>query len=187
MKRFLIFLVITITVSATSYAAENSNPFNPQPIVPAIGQTFPQLLDDPLPQTFTENRSIFDTLEIVGRSTTFAVLRYPMVGTTTQGTSYREFIVKSGKNSFIGGRSFKAVFPQGGTNVLLVDKNGKILWEGDLSAPKTYQITPNVIDYQYTPPVSAGAGIGQSLAGSTSIAGNQISSPTQIQSIGAIR
>ena len=183
MKRFLIPLIMMACVS--SHAAENTNPFilnQPLPVTPVGGLPRPSL-DDPLPQSFTENRSLFDMIEVVGRGTDFAVLRYPMVTTsstgqtagaaTSQGVSFRELIVRSDKTSFIAGRSFKAVLPGGGTNVLLVDsKSGKVLWEGDLSGPKVYYTNPNIMDYQYSPPLSAGAGVGQSTGGTMSASGS---------------
>lgn len=177
MNRLVISLIVLASVS--SHAADNSNPF-----VPAAGAALhaqPQLsLDDPLPQSFTENKSIFDLIEVVGRNSNFAVLRYPVSGSSgaalsggtgvvatasTQGVSYRELVVRGGRNTFIGGHSFKVELPRGNTNVLLVGKNGKVLWEGDLSAPKVYYVNPPATDYQYTPPMSAGAGIGQSVNG----------------------
>lgn len=171
MKRFVVVPLVMMLSAVSSYAAENSNPFVLPAPPPVAGMTLPSL-DEPLSQSFTENRSVFDLLEVVGRTATFAVLRYPMAGsgatTGVQGVSYRELIVKKGQASFIGGRSFKAVLPSTGTNVLLVDsKNGKVLWEGDLSAPKIYHVNPNIADYQYTPPVSAGTGVGQATSGST--------------------
>lgn len=195
MKHALMPLALMACVNA--HAAEYANPYSPYPPAPSAVPSAPPpplpmpmggmphlALDDALPPAFTENRSVFDVLEVVGRSATFAVLRYPMTGssaganvgtstsasanagagaaTSAQGISYRKLIVRSEKTAFIGGRSFKVVLPGGGTNVLLVDsKNGKVLWEGDLSEPKIYYTSPNVTDYQYTPPASAGTGVGQ--------------------------
>lgn len=182
MKRLAVVPLAMMLFAASSSAAENSNPFI-LPAPPSVaGMAFPPP-DESLSQAFTENRSVFDVLEVVGRTATLAVLRYPMVG--VQGASYRELIVRKGRASFIGGRSFKAVLPCAGTNVLLVDsKSGKVLWEGDLSSPKIYHVNPNMVDYQYTPPVSAGTGVGQSTSGSNasspvqSGAQGQIASPT---------
>jgi len=64
----------------------------------------------------------------------------------------------------IDGREFKAKFAED-TSVQLLNTKGKVVWEGDLSMPKVYQPTPNITDYQYTPPISAGADIGQKSGG----------------------
>ena len=182
-KHFAIPLAMTISMVCH---AENQNPFVPPlPQPHAAGPVFPPPpLDEPSPQNFTENRSVFDTLEVIGRGAKFAILRYPMSGgaagatTSTQGVSYRELIIRSERNASIGGRSFKVVLPIDGTNVLLVDnKSGKVLWDGDLSAPKVYYATPNVADYQYTPPVAAGTGVGQSGAAGQSAAAGQAAMP----------
>lgn len=199
MKRLLTLLLLA--VCANGFAADYANPYSPQPLplAPSMGgmpHPIVPSLDDPLPQAFTENRSLFDIIEVVGRGRDFAVLRYPTVTTsstgqagaaTSQGIAYRELIVKSDKTSFIGGRSFKAVLPGGGTNVLLVDgKNGKVLWEGDLSGPKVYYTSPNMMDYQYSPPLSAGAGVGQTPSGTMSVSG-QTSTGQTAQTAGTPR
>lgn len=177
MKMYFVPLVMMISLAC--HADDNSNPFvSPSSLPPAsAASSLPRaaspMLDEPLPLSFTENRTMFDLLEVVGRGANFAVLRYPITGAaniggggSAQSVSYREFIARNGKNILIGGRSFKVTLPHGGTNVLLVDgKNGKVLWEGEMSAPKVYYANPAIADFQYTPPVSAGTGVGQAIVG----------------------
>jgi len=166
-----------LIVSLNCFAAESGNPFNkalpPAPPMPN-GLTMPEL-EEVLPRGFVENKGVFDTIEIVGRSESVAVLRYPMMGSsitaTNQGISYRQVTVRDGRQTFIGGRSFKVNLPKGETTVQFVEaKSGKIFWEGDLSTPRVYYSTPNQTDFQYTPPLSAGVGIGQ---GSNTTSPNQ--------------
>jgi hypothetical protein len=180
MKYLLMFFGFIACTQASS--ADYANPYfiAPLPVVHGSGLNTGPSMDSPLPQAFTENKSIFDMLEVIGRGVNFAILRYPMIGTSMtatpvsgstaaapQGISYRELIVKTDKQVLIGGRSFKVILPAGETNVQLAnDKNGHILWEGDLSGPKVYNTNPNVVDYQYTPPTTAGTGIGQTSTGS---------------------
>lgn len=209
MRFFAVILVMGVSVAC--HATENSNPFvSPPPVFPDAPppRVAPPAQDDQPPQSYTENRSLFELIEVVGRSATFAVLRFPMVGSSNasmtggahvggasgaaaaaQGVAYRELIVRSGRKTFIGGRSFQVELPVGSTNVLLLDgKNGKVLWEGDLSGPRIYYANPNVADYQYTPPAAAGAGVGQTSGGMAAVsAAGQSGAAQGIQPSGALR
>jgi hypothetical protein len=170
-------ILLAVIFSAQCFAADNSNPFTlasaggPGALLDAALPS--QIKEDVLPMSFTENRTLFDMLEVVARSANSAILRYPVMVVTpgaaapiaggAQGVTYRDLVFKKGQVKLIAGRSFKAVFPVGETNVQLLDSKGKIVWEGDLSSPKVYSVNPNMIDYQYTPPPSAGTGVGQTI------------------------
>lgn len=188
-----IALILLTLYAVSSHATEEANPFSRLPAPPAAAPLLsappapppPPPAEESLPASFVENRSVFDLLEVVGRSDTSAVLRYPMAGSTggvgggasaAQGQAFRTVIVHDGQAVFIGGRSYSVVLPRGATNVLLVDgKRGKTLWEGDLSAPRVYQAAPNVTDFQYSPPAAAvGSGIGfRSTGSATPMPGSQ--------------
>lgn len=164
--------------------ADTPNYFAQMPPPPAASTGNPHLSappDAPLP-SFFENKSVFDTLEVVGRTDTCATLRYPQAGYGSAGgapsggvpppgspgggsgaaasMNFRVTTVKHGDSVFLGGRKYKVALDKEVTLVRLLDiTQNRVVWEGDLSAPKSYSAPPNMADYQYAPPISAGAGI----------------------------
>lgn len=198
MKYFAV-VPLAMMISMPCFSADHSNPFvSPLP-PPAIDSASPAApaLEDPLPKSFSENRSVFDMMEVVGRGANSAILRIPMTSgqsnmgapvgaaTTAQGMSYRQLVVKSGRDIFVGGRLYKVALPKDGTSVVLADSKGRIAWEGDLQGAKVFNVSPNISDYQYSPPLSAGNGIGQTTgaagAVSASASGQSANQPAQGQ------
>lgn len=185
--RFLAVVPFAMMISAPCFSAGNSNPFValPAPDQLVMNSNPAATLDEPLPQSFTENRSVFDMIEVVGRAANSAVLRIPITSVqpqsgmavaggamaSAQGISYRQVIAKNGRDIFVGGRLFKVTLPADGTLVVLADKRGRVAWEGDLQGPKVFNVSPNMADYQYSPPLSAGKGIVQSTSSSAALGG----------------
>jgi hypothetical protein len=171
----LAFLIATMMVWANCLAADDSNPFAIRGGGASLPPLPPSAMDEPLPPSFVENRSLFDALEIVGKTSSLVILRYPIIntrvaasgaagGAAVGGLTYRELYFRRGQVRLIDGREFKARFNDE-TSVQLLNTSGKVVWEGDLSMPKVYQSAPNIVDYQYIPPISAGADIGQKSSG----------------------
>ena len=186
--------ILSILILPCSALAETPNFFVPLPSTPTpIGNTTQPVgmsaaTDAPLP-SFSDNKSVFDMLEVVGRSDTHATLRYPQMGLATPGANlqagqqgnmasgagaaigamnYRVMSVKQGGVILLNGRKYFVLLNKDDETVRLLDSSKKnIVWEGDLSAPKSYSVSPNLADHQYAPPMSAGAGV--SVEGSSTL------------------
>lgn len=173
MKKMIAFCLLTAACSAFAEETHFAQPPS-SPAEMAMPQR-PAMPTDMLLPSYSENKSVFDVLEVVGRTDTHATLRYPQAGVNPTGgagqpgspagggaasLNFRVVTVKHGESIFLSGRKYKVALDKSVTLVRLLDiAQNRVIWEGDLSAPRTYSVMPNMTDYQYVPPVSAGAGV----------------------------
>jgi hypothetical protein len=132
--------LLFIATSAAADAAAQSNPFvqsaPPPPLSAAAGTPqanmalpppIPVMTPDPVPVQFTDNRSVFDQLAVVGINGDRATLRHPVTGAAAgaQGSAgagagvasgagaaaaqqFRVMVVKDGNPVWLNGRKYLA-------------------------------------------------------------------------------
>lgn len=172
--RLSILALMALSLVASMAAAEQ-NPFSdPNKVMPPMPDMTAgaATVSEQLPASFTDNRTAIESMELVAYTAKGATIRYLVSGAT------REIDVKDGASVIISGRQYKVAIAKKSTSVSLTDKNGVEMWNGGLVQIKTQYVTPSTNEYQYVPPVSAGAYIGQSrITGAASIASGSPASP----------
>lgn len=118
----------------------------------------PSTLPDPIPQQFTENKSIFDSLAVVGLNDDYALLRYQASsGAAGAGEAPQSRVVgvTNGESIWLGGRRYLVKIADLTVRIITVQSKGKprhaasmddVVWAGDLNAPRGYSVSPNPQD-----------------------------------------
>lgn len=125
---------------------------------------------DVTPAALSENKSIFDTMAVVGSKGLFVRLRWVQSGGSggagsTAGVTYRSWEGKSGDMLVVGGRRFLVKSDSVSKEVRISSAADPkdILWMASMDSGPVYYAQPLLTEYQYVPPLQA--------AGATSVAG----------------
>ena len=176
MKILVMLVLFSLFPLAESFAAAGENPFVAMPSPSSMPlPSMPKDLhaEEEVPKGYSDNKNVLDAMEVVGRDDNYVTLRYSNSGsgTKTSGTTYKVATIKNGDNIYLGGHSYKVSFLSNETGVRFLGHDGRVAWEGDLSTTPVYEFAPKATDYQYSPPMTAGVGVGQSSHGSSATAG----------------
>lgn len=205
-KRTLTTLTLFLVLMAVAFGclAEDmdSNPYMPlaQKLPPPpnfapgagrMGET------TPIPVEITENRSVLDSMQLVGRKGNYVRLRWNQAGqgqvpgqmaggagastSAAAGVTTRVWQGNVGEILVVGGRSLRVMSANNGSDAIslvLPNDSKHVVWMASFDNPTTYQVAPVMTDYQYVPPLSAGTGI-PNAQGQGSTSANTTSGVTQ--------
>ena len=172
--RAILICVLSTCAGAVNTASANGsqNPFVPDAPAPkavastATGQAAANIT--PI------SGATFSALEVVAITATHAIIRHldenlqsrarssgSATESTAQSASYRTSIVRNGGPLHLGGHHLTVRLSDEGESVMIYDGD-LVVWEGFLSSPRTLIVEPDDGEGDFTPPPSAGYGVGES-------------------------